>query len=226
LFGLSGFEIAIILFFGFLIFGPDKLPQIARTIGRGLKQFRTAQEQMSNVIKSEIYDPVKDLEPLINPFGGFSLDNILEGDSKKSEPQKTDTKVVVSKSGEIKKISDDKATEATQNEPKISSEELQAAIRADAEKAKKKALRETAAATAGSTSSAGSFAERRARLEKEYARMKAEKAKAEQAEQAGAAGTGTQAGAATTGTSTGTQAGAATTSAVASETGKEDEKGN
>jgi len=184
LFGLSGFEIAIILFFGFLIFGPDKLPQIARTIGRGIKQFRTAQEQMNNVIKAEIYDPIKDLEPLVNPFGGLTLDNILEGDSKKPDAQKTDakkdeTKVLVSKSGEIKTISGNKDAEAGQEAPKISNEELKAAIKDDAEKAKKKALREAAGTTSGSTPSAMSFAERRARLEKEHARMKAEKEKAE-----------------------------------------------
>ena len=222
MFGLSGFEIAIILFFGFLIFGPDKLPQIARTIGRGLKQFRTAQEQMNNVIKAEIYDPVKDLEPLINPFSGFSLDNILEGDSKKpdvskTEAKKDEAKVLVSKSGETKTISGTKEADAGQEALKISNADLKAAIKDDAEKAKKKALRETAEATAGSTPSALSFAERRARLEKEHARMKAEQAKAEQAKLAAAEQASAEQ----------TQAEQAQADTVkTSDAGKEDEKGN
>ncbi|MDR0347626.1 MAG: twin-arginine translocase TatA/TatE family subunit, partial [Coriobacteriales bacterium] len=61
MFGLSGWEIAIIALFGFMIFGPDRLPQIARTVGRAIRQFRSAQEQMNQVIKAEVYDPIKDL---------------------------------------------------------------------------------------------------------------------------------------------------------------------
>ena len=216
MFGLSGFEIAIILFFGFLIFGPDKLPQIARTVGRGIKQFRTAQEQMNNVIKAEIYDPVKDLEPLVNPFSGFSLDNILEGDSKKPDTSKSDAKK------DEAKASGAKDTNAEKEAPKISNEELKAAIKDDAEKARKKALREAAEATAGSTPSAMSFAERRARLEQEHARMKAEQAQAEQAKQA--ASEQAPAGQVQAGQTQAEQA--QTDPAKTSDAGKEDEKGN
>ncbi|MCL1847168.1 MAG: twin-arginine translocase TatA/TatE family subunit [Coriobacteriia bacterium] len=196
--GLSGFEVAIILLFAFLIFGPDKLPQIARTIGRGLRQFRSAQDQMNKVIQSEVYDPIKDLEPLMNPFAGFSLDNLGGGakdgagkaDATKAGATKADaTKADATKADAAKKkpavkdadtSKDQKATgdtsaegsETTSAEP-LSSEKVQAALAVDADKAKKKALRE-AARKAAINSAAGteSFAERRARLESEHAKAK------------------------------------------------------
>ena len=34
-FGIGGTELFLILLFGFLIFGPDKLPAIAKTVGKG-----------------------------------------------------------------------------------------------------------------------------------------------------------------------------------------------
>lgn len=56
--GIGGTELVIILVFGFLIFGPDKLPSMGRTIGRALRQFRQAQEQMNKMVQTEIYDPL------------------------------------------------------------------------------------------------------------------------------------------------------------------------
>ena len=57
MFGIGGFELFIILLFGFLIFGPDKLPQIAKTVGQALAKFRKAQEEMNAVLKQEVIDP-------------------------------------------------------------------------------------------------------------------------------------------------------------------------
>ena len=56
MFGIGGFELFLILLFGFLIFGPDKLPQIAKTIGMAVQKFRSAQDEMNKVVKTEIYD--------------------------------------------------------------------------------------------------------------------------------------------------------------------------
>ena len=58
MFGIGEGELAIILVFGFLLFGPDKLPQMGRTIGRAIRQFRETQEKMTAVVQTEIIDPV------------------------------------------------------------------------------------------------------------------------------------------------------------------------
>ena len=47
---ISGAEIAFILFIVLMVFGADKVPEIARGLGKGMRQIRDA----TNDIKSEI----------------------------------------------------------------------------------------------------------------------------------------------------------------------------
>ena len=58
--GISGTELLIILFFGFLIFGPEKLPQMGRTVGRAIRQFRNAADAANKKFKEEVADPFQD----------------------------------------------------------------------------------------------------------------------------------------------------------------------
>ncbi len=47
---ISGAEIAFILFIVLMVFGADKIPEIARGLGKGMRQLKDA----TNEIKSEI----------------------------------------------------------------------------------------------------------------------------------------------------------------------------
>ena len=60
MFGIGGIELLLIAIFGFLIIGPEKLPQMAKTLGKALSKFKGAQVQMQKVIKEEIYNPEKE----------------------------------------------------------------------------------------------------------------------------------------------------------------------
>jgi TatA/E family protein of Tat protein translocase len=51
-------EIAFILFIAFLLFGPKKLPDIARMLGKGLGELRRA----SNELKSSLEEEIKNLD--------------------------------------------------------------------------------------------------------------------------------------------------------------------
>ena len=51
--GLGGTELVIIAVFAILIFGPDKIPQLARTVGRFQREFKRAQDTMESTIRSE-----------------------------------------------------------------------------------------------------------------------------------------------------------------------------
>lgn len=84
MFGIGGFELFLILLFGFLIFGPDKLPAMAKTIGKAIAKFRSAQEEMSGVLKGEmVFD--KDAEdPFKNPLD--ALDDMAAKASKGAQP--------------------------------------------------------------------------------------------------------------------------------------------
>lgn len=81
MFGIGANELALILLFGFLIFGPDKLPAIAKTIGRAIAKFRSAQNEMNDVIKHDVYDPDAD-EPFKNPLDSLSK---IENDAKRED---------------------------------------------------------------------------------------------------------------------------------------------
>ncbi|HET8838354.1 MAG TPA: twin-arginine translocase TatA/TatE family subunit [Flavobacteriaceae bacterium] len=50
IFGMSGGEIAFVIFAALLLFGADKIPDIARNLGKGIRMVKNA----TNDIKSEI----------------------------------------------------------------------------------------------------------------------------------------------------------------------------
>ena len=85
MFGIGGFELFLILLFGFLIFGPDKLPAMAKTLGKAIAKFRDAQEEMNKVIKTEVYDPNSD-EPFKNPLDALAKVGEIGKDDKKEAP--------------------------------------------------------------------------------------------------------------------------------------------
>jgi TatA/E family protein of Tat protein translocase len=50
----GGFEFVFILFIAFLLFGPKKLPEIARVLGKGLGELRRASAELRNSLEDEI----------------------------------------------------------------------------------------------------------------------------------------------------------------------------
>ncbi len=60
MFGISGTELFIIVVLVLVIFGPEKLPELARTAGKAIRMFKTAQEDMERVIRAEVYSPNAD----------------------------------------------------------------------------------------------------------------------------------------------------------------------
>jgi sec-independent protein translocase protein TatA len=49
---IGGGELLVIVFVIFLFFGPKKLPEIGKSLGRGLKEFKNAMRGMENDIKN------------------------------------------------------------------------------------------------------------------------------------------------------------------------------
>lgn len=94
-FGIGEGELAIIVVFGFLLFGPDKLPQMGRTIGRAIRQFRETQEKMTAVVQSEIIDPVSEAASApVKPKKAAAADDDSDADEEAAEtaaPAKKET---------------------------------------------------------------------------------------------------------------------------------------
>lgn len=55
MFGISGLELIIVTAFALVIFGPDKLPEMGRTVGRFMREFKRTQENMEAMIRAEMY---------------------------------------------------------------------------------------------------------------------------------------------------------------------------
>ena len=194
MFGISGFELFIILLFGFLLFGPDKLPAIARTVGRGIAKFRAAQQDMSDVLKeSNAFDPNSD-EPFKDPTE--TIDKLATTAEKHLRSAGSSAKTAV------KAKTHEGAEEASAASANVAVQEGEASVSAAAEASAAGAVAAAAVATLapGALSSDGakvsaavssvpdvkaeSFTERKARYERERAaRMAVQSADAQSAVQ-------------------------------------------
>ncbi len=61
---ISGGEIVFILLIILLLFGADKLPEIARMAGKGIKQFKDAAEDIKKEVTKEESEIVEDLKEI------------------------------------------------------------------------------------------------------------------------------------------------------------------
>ncbi len=50
MFGIGAGEFIIILIVGLIVFGPGKLPEVGRALGKGLREFRKAQAALSQTL--------------------------------------------------------------------------------------------------------------------------------------------------------------------------------
>ena len=69
MFGSIGMpELIIIFFIALIIFGPRKLPELGRTLGKSLSEFRKASNDLRNTLEEEIrLDEQKTPTPAIPP---------------------------------------------------------------------------------------------------------------------------------------------------------------
>ena len=54
MFGVGLSELAVLLIVGLIVFGPDRLPEYARTAGRTLRKIREFSDNARNEIRSEL----------------------------------------------------------------------------------------------------------------------------------------------------------------------------
>jgi TatA/E family protein of Tat protein translocase len=64
MFGLGFTEILVILVVALLVFGPDKLPELARSLGRGLSEFRRASNDLRRSVLEAAEEPRSGKAPL------------------------------------------------------------------------------------------------------------------------------------------------------------------
>lgn len=55
MFGIGGGEVALIALLALFLFGPDKLPQMARTVGKFMREFNRYKDLMESTVRAEVY---------------------------------------------------------------------------------------------------------------------------------------------------------------------------
>ncbi len=70
MFGSIGFpELIIIFAVALLVFGPKKLPEVGRSIGKALREFRRTTDEIKEKLEEEIQaDDFKEIKTEINEF--------------------------------------------------------------------------------------------------------------------------------------------------------------
>lgn len=81
MFGSIGFQELIIIFsIALLIFGPKKLPEVGRSIGKALREFRRTSDEIKEKIEEEIQADEfraikKDIEHTVDITGSINTEN-------------------------------------------------------------------------------------------------------------------------------------------------------
>ena len=110
MFGIGGNELILILIFGFIIFGPDKLPAMAKTIGQAIAKFRRAQNEMSNVLKNEVFDPTAE-DPFKNPLDDMAR---LEKGAKEKQESFSENKARYDRQREAQRRNEERKAQLAQ----------------------------------------------------------------------------------------------------------------
>lgn len=66
MFGIGDTELLLIAIFAFLLFGPDKLPELGKTLSKGLKQVKQAQDSVTSVVQKQMMDPMQEAVDDVN----------------------------------------------------------------------------------------------------------------------------------------------------------------
>lgn len=86
-FNMGGGEVIIILLVVLLFFGSDKIPELARGLGKGIRQFKDAANDVQSGINETIREVKTDIDTNRQEFKK-SLDMKIESNSKDAPEEK------------------------------------------------------------------------------------------------------------------------------------------
>ena len=92
MFGLGVPEILLIMIVALIVFGPRKLPEIGRSLGKAMGEFRKATDDLKNTIEREVrVEELRQIGPsLVTPFESVSRSEPLAA-SDLAEPDHSST---------------------------------------------------------------------------------------------------------------------------------------
>ena len=67
MFNISGVELGIILLVALLLLGPQRLPEVARGLGKFLREFRRQTDDVRTMVEREFYQMDQDIQKAVEP---------------------------------------------------------------------------------------------------------------------------------------------------------------
>ncbi|MBN1864473.1 MAG: twin-arginine translocase TatA/TatE family subunit [Victivallales bacterium] len=107
-------ELLVIFVLALLFFGGRKIPEVARGLGKGIREFKKAKDEIADSLDGDPEEPAEDIgdaavtgtaEPEADKDKSDKAKKVAE---KNKEAKKKDGKKRGKKSGKKKKLSDDK----------------------------------------------------------------------------------------------------------------------
>ncbi|MEE2902185.1 MAG: twin-arginine translocase TatA/TatE family subunit [Myxococcota bacterium] len=90
MFGLGWMEISFILVIALMVFGPKKLPELARKLGEGIREFKNASESFKATVNQEVHRPPPAEQPAYEDHDGPYPDTPAQlAEGKASHPDAT-----------------------------------------------------------------------------------------------------------------------------------------
>jgi len=87
MFGIGFPELIVIFIVALLIFGPKKLPELGKALGRGLAEFKRATEELKSEISTEIQEIEKQAKEVTHfPYSFVPPKGGEANDRKKASP--------------------------------------------------------------------------------------------------------------------------------------------
>jgi sec-independent protein translocase protein TatA len=105
MFGIGGGELIFIIFIALMLFGSDKIPDVARAIGKGMAQVKNATNEIKSEIQKEVTTHGIDtsVKELTSTFSA-EVDKVKEGlDSNLSAPVQEISNDIDDMAGPIKR---------------------------------------------------------------------------------------------------------------------------
>lgn len=116
MFGIGGWEFILIAVLALLLFGPDKLPQFARTLGRFMRDFKRYQDLMESTIRAEVFASDTEAKKDVFATGKEFRERVAGGGFKRRPIGKTEEAEVAKVAEEAEAASVESAEEIAQAE--------------------------------------------------------------------------------------------------------------
>ncbi len=107
MFGIGGSELIFIILIAIMLFGADKIPEIARTVGKGMNQLKNATDEIKHEISksAEISSITEEIDKAKEGFNKMITEHVPENPLKLDAISDIKTEIEITKTS-IEEIED------------------------------------------------------------------------------------------------------------------------